>query len=128
MKIGDKEFLSLNEKTRDELLEVNTTRAIVSDEFNRKELPGTKKDYRERAVDRLVKDNKSFYNEDNIAWEIIKRYISVTCPYCKNKMNETGGSGSGYSTSQNYHCPGCDSEASLSFGSHSIWFEPKKEK
>lgn len=128
MRIGDDEFLSLHKKTRDELLEVNTTRAIVSDEFNRKELPDTKKDYRERAVDRLVKENKSFYNEDNITWEIIKRYISLKCPYCGNKMIENGGSGNGDRTSQNYHCPACDSEASLSFGPNSIWFEPKKEK
>mgnify|MGYP001580031976 CR=1 FL=1 len=128
MKIGDDEFLSLNKRTRDELLEVNTTRAIVSDEFNRRELPGTKNDYRERAIDRLIKNNKSFYNEDNITWEIIKRYISVTCPYCKGKMNGTTGSGNGSHTSQHYHCAGCGSEASLSFGSHSIRFEPKEEK
>lgn len=109
----------LRHTTIEQLLdEVDFTRAIVKDEFNRKESAFNKlPSYAERAIDRLVKLAKPFYSEGNISWEITKRYIHVKCPYCENMMEWHGFSGS------TFKCT-CGASATISA---EIEFKPNKE-
>lgn len=97
--------------------EVDFTRAIVKDEFNRKEDMFNKlPPYAERAIDRLVKLGKSFWSEGNISWEITKRYVKITCPYCGKMMNWHGFSASTFK---------CDCGASATISAE-ITFKPNQ--
>jgi hypothetical protein len=105
--------------------EVDHVQLIVSDEFNR---PIKKEeDYRDTAIYRLVKNNLSFYNEQNLSFLIMKKFVKIVCPYCGKEMQNSGcGSGNNEVTRMRYSCS-CGAKANLSFrGEDAITFEPRK--
>lgn len=123
MKIGDKEYLNLSQTTRNEIEQIDITRAIVSDEFNKR---GENTDYRQRAIKRLVKMNAPIYNEINIAWPLIELAVKLNCPYChKNMFNTKRGGSNGTSTTSNFNCA-CGASATLTLSKHELYFTPKE--
>jgi DNA-directed RNA polymerase subunit RPC12/RpoP len=126
MKLCDIDQLRLADLTRAQL-EIDPVRAIVSDEFNRKvERPEI--GYRIRAIKRLATCKLPIRTEANIAWDVMKNYVSLSCPYCwsslgvRQEMEAKDGGGSGSITTQNYRCPACNAHASLSVGERDLTF------
>lgn len=126
MKLCDIDQLGLADLTRDEFY-IDPVRAVVSDEFNRK-VPFDGMGYRSRAIDRLAQGKLPIRTENNIAWDVMKRYVVLICPYCASQTNvrmemlPENGSGSGSVTTQCYQCPACKAKAALSVGERNLAF------
>jgi len=127
MKRKDLEKLGIMNKTLHEYdEEVDHVRLIVSDEFNSKTGPG---DYRDSAIQRFVENKLPFYNEQNITFNVMHRYIHVECPYCGKMMKNSGcGGGNGHHSSMEYKCK-CGAKASLCLDhGNGVVFTPKEKK
>jgi hypothetical protein len=113
------EFLGLLPKTSIDI-NFDQTRAIISDEFNRPELPHSGGDYRWRAVRRLIALCVPWRTETNIAYEVVKQFVSVKCPYCKEDMKIDNSSGCGHSQTISFCCNGCKAIASMTIDNESF--------
>lgn len=109
-------------------LNVDLSRAITSDEFNKHYL---KTDYRGRAVNRLVEIALPFYSETNILGEIGKRFLQMVCPYCATLMpcSYGGGASSGGHSwnTLDFRCPACGANADIALPPDGIHFVPKEK-
>ena len=126
MKINAIKTLGLSDRGMDEV-EIDHVEAIVHDEFLRKFPFGNKptQDYRSRGIDRIVRANLSLYNNCNITFELLQRYVTVKCPYCSELMTYHGGGGNGNTSTGEYKCK-CGAEAHLSFDNNgALGFSPK---
>jgi DNA-directed RNA polymerase subunit RPC12/RpoP len=121
MKVGDIYQLGLCRKTIDEAT-IDPTDLIRQDEFNR----DGKGDYRERTIDRLVRERIGFHSDCNTLFNFMKRFVRIVCPYCKKTMEPHAASGNGETTTTGYVCPKCGATASISLPSTGIYFAPKK--
>lgn len=128
MKLADIHLLGLSAKTRDNLY-IDPVRAVLEDEWNRKTPAGTS--YRTEAINRLATDSLPIRSECNIAWDVMKRYVVLICPYCaantnvRMEMLPKDGSGSGDSVTQNWECPACKGSASLTVRERDLSFQAK---
>lgn len=123
MKISDLESLNLNPNTIDEI-EVDIGDVITSDEFNRKESSSKSSvSYRERAIEKLVELKKPFRSNCNIIYEMVKKFIRVTCPYCNSEM-KLPGDGSGDVTTMVYTCHKCSCWVDIALGENGISISP----
>lgn len=97
------------------------TAAILHDEFHKKQprFGGDKKDYRERGIDRLIKIGAAWggHNE-NISYNVNRRYMKIKCPYCGELMTWYGATGTMYK---------CECGA-VANPSGSINFDPPKKQ
>jgi len=114
MKLKELRKLKLQQKTLDEDIYVNPLQVIASDEFNKRDVPGDKRDYRDRAIDRVLALKLDFCNEFNTTHELVMRFITVTCPHCHKPMECKGGGGCGHTTSCEFRCEKCKTIISLS--------------
>jgi len=114
MKLKDLRKLNLEKRTLDEDIYVNPLQVLASDEFNKKQTIIDGKDYRERAIDRVLNLKLAFHNEGNTTHELVKRLIKVTCPHCHRLMECKGGGGCGHTTSFEFRCKDCNTIISLS--------------
>ena len=124
MNVNDIESLGLIPATL-ENHSIDTTRLIVSDEFNRKRRTDAS-DYRERAIDRIVANNMYFHNECNITSNMAKRYLRATCPYCGEEMKTHGGGGSGSHSSIAFSCE-CGAKGSIRVANEAFSFSPPEK-
>ena len=83
---------------------VNFTEMIIHDEF----YGYGEKDYRNRAIDRLISMNVNWHSEPNIEYDIMKRFVKIICPYCGRIMSFNGVTG------RMYACDLCNVSASAS--------------
>ncbi len=100
--------------------------AITHDEFVRPTPKG--KSYRELAIDRIVKSKLPLYNNCNIAWELLSRYVKLVCPYCNTEMKLVNGGGCGSTSSGEWRCQTetCKATASLTLDNNAaLNFNPK---
>jgi len=124
MLIEDIKTLHLLPETENEI-EVDVTQLVVMDEFNRP-TPSNGENFRQRAVDRLVKMQVPFRSESNTVFEMTKRIFPVKCPYCQSRMLADNGGGSTQEWTTHYHCK-CGAETSLSLRVDGIFVTPPKQ-
>jgi hypothetical protein len=122
--------LGVAEKVIDEFLgSINIGAVITHDEFSkdREILPKAEKvkDYRLRAIERLVKSKVAFRSNCNIISEMATFFLHPKCPYCKKEMKYSGGAGGSEGMTVNFECEKCESELSLTFHNEDIVFRPK---
>jgi phage FluMu protein Com len=125
--------LGVAEKVIDEFLgSVNIGDIITHDEFSKDQetLPKDErvKDYRLRAIERLVKSKVAFRSNGNITSEMATFFLHPKCPYCKKTMKYDGGGGGSDSMTINFKCEKCKSELSLTVHNEDIVFRPKDTK
>lgn len=77
MKLKDIKSLNLSPKTTEDAY-FDHVAAIVDDEFRNRNT----KDYRNSAIDRLTKNGLAFWNNINLTHDMVKRFVSIKCPYC----------------------------------------------
>lgn len=108
-------------------LDFDHVAAISTDEFNRPSNRGM--DYRRDAIDRIVREGLPLWTNCNLTWDIVQRYVKMTCPYCKNEMTYDGGGGSASETSASFKCSGCKAYASLTLqNDRGIHFAPADQE
>lgn len=104
----------------------NALRVAEHVEFERLITRG--KDYRDAAI-KVVCDKKlPFTSTCNCIWELVRKMISVKCPYCGGKTEHGDGSGNGSSYTTNFTCTKCGVTASISLPPDGLHFAPKKER
>ena len=101
--------------------EVNPLDIASGHEFDSRK-PG---DHRVRAVERVIRAKVPFTSEQNCFWELVKKLITVTCPYCGKKMQYTGGGGSSHHVTSTFSCE-CKTTISLSSDYNGISVIPPK--
>ncbi len=111
-------------------IDIDHVAVISNDEFNRPEpsfRPHFQLDYRNRAINRLVENKLPFWINCNLTWDIVKRYVNITCPYCGNPMKYSQGSGNSDTSSVEFKCFKCKSTAYLSLSNDKgLSFNPKE--
>ena len=105
MKLSKLQKLKLQPGTLGEI-DIDITDVIVADEFGRKVrwTPDDPRDYRQRAVDRLIEIRVPFATESNIASTMATRVLKVVCPYCFKEMILQGSTGDSSTASMHYMC------------------------
>jgi len=110
--------------------EIDHTELIVSNEFYKRDHDT---DYRERAIDALIKmgqDGFDFHSESNIISRIAKRYLRLTCPYCEKVMetHSNGGASCGSISmcSIGFRCD-CGARASIELQANAFSFQPPNQ-
>lgn len=88
----------------------NPLRVAEVNEFNKKDAEGC---YRERAIDFVNHRRMPYSSTCNSSYELFKRYVSVTCPYCRGATKVVHGGGAGGSMTIDYQCVDCGAEISL---------------
>lgn len=120
-------FLGLLMKTV-EKLSFDQTSAIVDDEFNRNRSLINGEDYRTYAIRKLVALCIPWRTECNIAFDVVKKFVSVHCPYCKKVMITQGMSGSGSSQTTGFLCEKCGATASMEYNPENfLSFKPNEK-
>ena len=82
-----------NTSIEDVIENTDVTRAIVRDEFNRKNPRWSSSqlaDYTSRAIDKLIKMRVTWYSEGNISYQVTQRFVKIVCPYCSKMMDFEG--------------------------------------
>ena len=116
------------EKTLDDMY-VDVGQIVTSDEFDKRTRRGdNEKDYRERAIDRLMRYKLDFQTNANIIYDLVRRTIKMDCPICFKGMTMRGGGGSAQMHIIDYDCPEHHVRISLSLPSDGISFTWRKEK
>jgi len=82
------------------------------------------KDYRQRAIDFVVGEKLPFSSTWNSLYEICKKFIKVSCPYCQGETECNGGGGSGDSYTVNFSCCKCTARVSLDLNYKSFYAKP----
>lgn len=117
--------LGLSQKTIDETLDgVNPLRLLLSDEWNK---PGAG-DYRENAYKRALDLNVPFQTEDNTVFTLVPKIVQIFNPKSGNKMEYSGGSGSGDMYHLRFVDPITKDEIFLNVSSDAIGFRPEGDK
>lgn len=84
-------------------IHLNITDVLTSDFFNRPRRTGD--DYRQDVISYLANERLPISANQNLIWELARQYIRLTCPYCSEQMEATGGgSGNDIAYSSNYKC------------------------
>jgi hypothetical protein len=131
MKLSNIGLLGLSKKGL-ENVEINPADAVVTDEFN---IPVGKnegqnedyKDYRVRAVERLVKLRVPFGSEANITSTMAKMFIKCVCPHCNRDMQYLSSSGNCSVNSATYKCNVCNTRLTISVSNENgIFIQPKE--
>jgi len=130
MKVSEVEKLGLMPKTVADL-EVSVGDVITDDEFNMPNIRGKPlRDYRNAAIDRLVGLKVAFSSNCNIVFDVLKRFVKVTCPYCGAEMKATEGGGNCHTSSITYVCPKevkCGARVYISTLNDGVSFTPPKK-
>jgi len=126
MKLSKIDTLGISHATK-ENLEIDATLAIIDDEFNKRDVPAKdKKNYRERAIDRMIDLRIPFHSEQNIVNDLIKKSIIMVCPYCSAHMEQCNSSGAAIYSTVYFNCPSCRSIGTLTVQNDGITFAPSK--
>lgn len=113
MKLTELNTLGLSTRGREEV-EFDHVEAIIHDEFSRPTpIGGEKTDYRLRGIDRIIKAELPLYNNCNITFAMLKRYVILKCPYCGEQMTTGNGGGNNNTSSMEYSCK-CGATANIS--------------
>ena len=110
MQIKDLTNLGVSKKTIDEQY-VDFGQLICSDEFGKKQ--PSNKNYRERAIERLIESKCSFSSNLNILYDLMKKYVKVECPHCQEIMAVKSGSFYIPISTTTYQCNKCNAKISL---------------
>jgi hypothetical protein len=81
---------------------INPLRLCENIEFNKPHQLGG--DYRNKAIDRVIKTGFPFQSTCNTIYDLLKRFINVTCPHCHTKMAANNGGGNGSMHSIDFVC------------------------
>lgn len=123
MKAENLDSLKLDAKTVSDI-EIDHVAAISSDEFNKR--GKFEVDYRNRAINRLISNRLSFWNNCNLTYDILKRYVRIVCPYCEGDMKLVNGGGCNSTSSGSYICE-CGAKADLTLDNNGgVSFRPKE--
>lgn len=120
MKMHEIDDLNLSNLSQ-ENIEIDPTRLVVEDEFNKK----TSGSYRDRAIQKLIDLKIPFASEDNIIFELVDKVLSVDCPYCECSMRRFQGSGNSSSFTLEYLCHECKAKLCLTLPCNGIGISPK---
>lgn len=121
MKINDVQKHLKHSKLDD--YEIDVTRVVVHDEFCNHQ----QGDFRPRAVKRLLDMRVDFSADSNILLAMVKKMVSVSCPYDETIMDYQRMSGNSAGETMTYVCPFCKSEVSLNFDVNGIYVKPKNK-
>lgn len=88
--------------------EINHMDAIENYFFNRRS-----NDYRKDAADFAIKHSLPLLTTANNVYDIVSRYVQITCPKCGNQLHGHGGGGYSDTHTINFKCE-CGTEAHLS--------------
>jgi hypothetical protein len=117
----------VSKRTLDEMY-IDVGELVSLDEFNKRTNP-EEKDYRERAVDRLLDMAVSFTSNFNLQATLVKKLIRVSCPNCGAEMKVTGGGGNSQILSDIFTCQsGCGVNISLSMPPNGIYVDREEAK
>lgn len=105
----------------DTIANLNPLTASEDYYFNKHSSILDKRDYREKAIDRVIQLKLSFSSTYNSAFNIFQRFISVKCPYCGSKTNYMQGGGSTGNYTVTYQCKSCGSYTYLTFDPDKIF-------
>jgi hypothetical protein len=107
------EALKIHKPVEDD--DVNPLRVAINHEFNRrvKPLDGELPDYRERAIDLVVKARLNFSSEWNTTSNLAKRFLKAICPSCGNTIESRGGGGNSHVWTLDFHCAHCGTHLTL---------------
>ena len=95
-------------------IEVNPASIIEHHFFNKAQTHG--KSYRQEALDFMIKNNISFANTNNTAFEML-RLLTLKCPKCHRNMIHINGSGNSSFHTAHLQCPKCKTEGHISIPS-----------
>lgn len=139
MKLNEIDRLKLAPETVEEL-PVDPTRAVLADEFRRKDSPptnGVDRDYRHRALRRLTSDRLPIHSDGNLAFLLSSQFVAIACPYCYPKgltgdeavplMKSNRGGGNGDRWTTHYDCPKCGATAHLGIDEFGLSFHTKED-
>ena len=113
----------------EDTIELNPLAVAESQEFHRRPLnPAVekdRKDYRQRALDIVSIKKLPFQSTLNSMYELFKRWIKVTCPYCGGETEVFQGSGGSIHTTA-YRCKACKAEMGLTVQENGFFAYPEK--
>lgn len=88
-----------SDKTINERIDINPLSLIVHEEFGKEG-----QDYRERAIERIIRLDFNFVSEFNTLQTLLERIVEMHCPKC-NKIMKLGASGGNTITTRfEYRC------------------------
>lgn len=122
MKLQDINKLNLSEKTKSEI-EVNVAELIVDDEFNK----DNNSSYREDAVERLLKLDLAFVSEQNIIYELVKRFFKIVNPLTGKEMKLFDAVSSGSNTTFCFRDEETNASMSFTMNNDALRFSLKGE-
>lgn len=107
--------------TLDEL-EIDIGQVITSNEFNKGEnlSIGEMKDFRERAIVKLIEEGYSFESNQNILTKLFKKMFTTYCPVCECSLESSGSTGNSDTLTLSFKCPECGLKLGLSMPHNAI--------
>ena len=80
-------------------------------------------DYRNRAIDFMIKRNIPIHSSHNNQFELAKRFLNMVCPRCGKTMKSSGGGGTSEHMTINFDCvKKCGTRGSIDVPLHGIEF------
>ena len=116
----------VSDKTLEEAY-IDVGQLVTSDEFNKEEHRGMP-NYRDRAITALLKLETDFQANQNIIYEMAKKFIKIDCPHCGKPMIVHGGGGNMQIAIINYNCPDHYLQVTLSLPTDGINFAWRKKR
>lgn len=117
--------LSISDKYFNEF-DYNPLRLALDQEFDRNVVIDNGKDYRERAIDCVLKAKVPFISETNTISDMIKMFIKIVNPLTGNEMEYLNGSGNFIEYTATFKDMQTKDIISISFNSEAIRFTPHK--
>ncbi|MCK9557061.1 MAG: hypothetical protein M0R50_03340 [Candidatus Cloacimonetes bacterium] len=95
-------------------VDLNPLMVAENKAFNRPSSFRPDDDYREQALNMVTKHKLPFNATDNSVWNIFKRLVKVTCPYCGGETKCMSGGGVVGYYSVYYQCESCGGSIQIS--------------
>lgn len=122
-----KKVLGVSDATIEESTDFNPLRVVLTEEFNKIEKNQTK-DYRNRALDRVINAKVDFVSETNSLLDLVQRCVKVINPLNGNEMKLKRAGGNSDEMTITFQDPETKDKIIISFANDAIGFEPNKEK
>lgn len=103
---------------------INPLRLAEQAEFDRvRPFFNDKRNHRQRALDRVIKDRLPFCSTANSTHEVLTRLVNVVCPYCQQNMTLVNGGGNFVMHTGSYQCD-CGAEVSITLPTEGLSVTP----
>ena len=111
-------------------MDVSLARCVTSQAFNAART-GDEIGYRDAAINKLIALKLAWDSEQNITYDVFRRFVIIKCPYCGYPMQHVNGGGSATECTVTYQCKRkrCQARAHITVRSMGgIGFEPPQQE